>query len=105
MYEADLEGSRVGLEYLAAHPEEERGGDEEVKDEEEDEDEDVQEGDESDGDSDSDAGETPLPYVVKLIDFAHTHFVPGQGADERLLVGVDTTLRLLAGRIEEVEKS
>jgi 1D-myo-inositol-tetrakisphosphate 5-kinase/inositol-polyphosphate multikinase len=48
--------------------------------------------------------EPPIPaYVVKLIDFAHTKFVPGQGPDEGVLKGFDTTLRLLEGRIAELK--
>lgn len=42
------------------------------------------------------------PYVVKLIDFAHTKMTPGQGPDEGVLLGLDTVIRLLDGRIEEV---
>ena len=43
------------------------------------------------------------PFAVKLIDFAHTRLVSGEGPDEGVLKGLDTTLKLLAGRIEEVE--
>ncbi|KAI1791590.1 hypothetical protein LXA43DRAFT_1010937 [Ganoderma leucocontextum] len=39
------------------------------------------------------------PYLVKLIDFAHTKTVPGIGPGEGVLKGVDTVLRLLDGRI------
>ncbi|KAF5349488.1 hypothetical protein D9756_008917 [Leucocoprinus leucothites] len=42
------------------------------------------------------------PFVVKLIDFAHTKVVPGQGPDEGVLLGMDTVLRLLDGRIKEI---
>lgn len=43
------------------------------------------------------------PYSIKLIDFAHTRFVPNQGPDEGVLLGLDTFLGLIKGRIEEVE--
>jgi len=43
------------------------------------------------------------PYVVKLIDFAHTRIKPGKGPDEGVLKGIDTTLSLLDSRIKEVE--
>lgn len=42
-------------------------------------------------------------YVVKLIDFAHTFILPGRGPDQSLLTGMNTTVELLKGRIEEVE--
>ncbi|OJT02013.1 Inositol polyphosphate multikinase [Trametes pubescens] len=86
IYEADLERAREGLHWL------EEGGDEE------DEDEDEDEADESG----SKQPEGP-PYIVKLIDFAHTKIVPGAGPDEGVLKGVDTVLSLLDGRIEQVK--
>ncbi|KZT24103.1 SAICAR synthase-like protein [Neolentinus lepideus HHB14362 ss-1] len=44
------------------------------------------------------------PYVVRLIDFAHTKLTPGRGPDEGILLGLDTVLKLLESRIEEVRK-
>jgi hypothetical protein len=41
---------------------------------------------------------------VKLIDFAHTKVVPGKGLDEGVLLGMDTILRLLDGRLSELER-
>ena len=32
------------------------------------------------------------PYIVKVIGFAHTRIVPGEGLDEGVLKGIDTTL-------------
>ncbi|KAL1947162.1 hypothetical protein VTO73DRAFT_14123 [Trametes versicolor] len=86
IYEADLERAREGLHWL------EEGGDEE--DEEEDEEE-----------ADENGSKPPVgpPYIVKLIDFAHTKIVPGAGPDEGVLKGVDTVLSLLQGRIEQVK--
>ncbi|KZT59794.1 SAICAR synthase-like protein [Calocera cornea HHB12733] len=53
----------------------------------------------------SEPEETPnLPWIVRLIDFAHTRCVPGQGPDEGLLFGLRTLLRLLKGRREEVQR-
>ncbi|KIY44069.1 SAICAR synthase-like protein [Fistulina hepatica ATCC 64428] len=43
------------------------------------------------------------PYVVKLIDFAHTRLTPGQGPDLGVLLGLDTLINLLRGRITELE--
>ncbi|KAJ2992272.1 hypothetical protein NUW54_g7978 [Trametes sanguinea] len=41
--------------------------------------------------------------VWDVRDFAHTKHVPGAGPDEGVLKGVDTVLRLLDGRIEQVK--
>lgn len=43
------------------------------------------------------------PHVVRVIDFAHTHPVPGLGPDEGVLKGIDTVLSLLRGRRAELE--
>jgi 1D-myo-inositol-tetrakisphosphate 5-kinase/inositol-polyphosphate multikinase len=43
------------------------------------------------------------PHVVRVIDFAHTHAVPGLGPDEGVLKGIDTVLSLLRGRRAELE--
>ncbi|KAJ1309366.1 hypothetical protein OPQ81_006145 [Rhizoctonia solani] len=40
--------------------------------------------------------------VVKLIDFAHTRLVPGQGPDDGVMIGMGTTIKLLEGRIREL---
>lgn len=48
----------------------------------------------------------PIPvYSVKLIDFAHTILQEGLGPDEGVLLGVDTTISLLEGRINEVQEA
>ncbi|KXN91930.1 Inositol polyphosphate multikinase [Leucoagaricus sp. SymC.cos] len=39
---------------------------------------------------------------VKLIDFAHTKVVPGEGPDKGVLLGMDTVLKLLDGRLESL---
>ncbi|KAK0492070.1 SAICAR synthase-like protein [Armillaria luteobubalina] len=66
----------------------------------------LEEEEEEEGDEDEDDDEKPKrgpPYAVKLIDFAHTRFVPGKGPDEGVLKGFDTVLSLLDGRLKEVE--
>ncbi|CAE7139396.1 unnamed protein product [Rhizoctonia solani] len=40
--------------------------------------------------------------VVKLIDFAHTKLVPGEGPDDGVMMGMGTTIKLLEGRIREL---
>jgi 1D-myo-inositol-tetrakisphosphate 5-kinase/inositol-polyphosphate multikinase len=44
-------------------------------------------------------------FAVKLIDFAHTRLEEGLGPDEGVLLGLDTTISLLEGRIKEVQES
>ncbi|KAF9071025.1 hypothetical protein BDP27DRAFT_1142582, partial [Rhodocollybia butyracea] len=64
-------------------------------------------GEDSDGDedesdaSDSDDESTRVgpPFRLYLIDFAHTHFVPGQGPDKGVLLGMQTFIGLIEGRI------
>ena len=58
--------------------------------------------DENDEDVDEDEEDVPTPCSVKLIDFAHTKFVPGEGPDLGSLKGLDTVLGLFDGRIEVV---
>ncbi|KAK0227780.1 SAICAR synthase-like protein [Armillaria fumosa] len=82
IYEGDLTKAEDGVKWMLEEEEEEEG------DEDEDEDEKPKRG---------------PPYIVKLIDFAHTRFVPGKGPDEGVLKGFDTVLSLLDGRLKEVE--
>ncbi|KAI0344971.1 SAICAR synthase-like protein [Trametopsis cervina] len=59
--------------------------------------------DEDEDEEDSDEEERPgQPYVVKLIDFAHTYLTPGEGPDESVLKGLDTVIKLINGRLEQV---
>jgi 1D-myo-inositol-tetrakisphosphate 5-kinase/inositol-polyphosphate multikinase len=55
--------------------------------------------DEEEGDDEDDEDEKALPFAVKLIDFAHTKVVPGQGPDEGVLLGIDSTIKLLNERL------
>jgi 1D-myo-inositol-tetrakisphosphate 5-kinase/inositol-polyphosphate multikinase len=105
IYEADWARAEEGIKgYLEGDVEMEEVGDG-VKDagkgdeghEEDEEDEDDEDGDESD-----DEDEPRPPFIVKLIDFAHTTVVPGKGPDEGVLLGMDTILRLLDGRLSEL---
>jgi len=43
------------------------------------------------------------PHLVRMIDFAHTHAVPGLGPDDGVLKGIDTVLSLLRSRLAELE--
>lgn len=86
VYEADWERAREGVKTWL-----EGEGDEDEEEDEEEDDED-------------DEGKKPSPpYAVKLIDFAHTRLVPGQGPDKGVLLGLETVLNLLDGRIQQVK--
>ncbi|KAG6852903.1 hypothetical protein C0991_008272 [Blastosporella zonata] len=87
VYEADWTRAKEGVKRL-----------EEEEEEEEDDDED------EDEDEDEDADKPGPPCVVKLIDFAHTRLVLGQGPDEGVLLGMDTLLKLIDGRIAQLEQ-
>ena len=85
VYEADWERVEEGLKFL---------------------DEDEESEDEDDDDDDEEEVKRPgPPYIVKVIDFAHTRIVPGEGPDEGVLKGIDTTLDLLDQRIRQVQAS
>jgi len=88
VYESDWDAARTSLE---------RSRTKAIEHQEYNEDED----DESEDDEDED--EERRFCAVKLIDFAHTKLTPGRGKDEGVILGLDTTLRLLRGRIEEVQ--
>jgi len=73
------------------------------EDDEEDEDGDI---DMDDDDEDGSSQKRPgPPFVVKLIDFAHTRFVPGEGPDNGVLLGMDTVLKLLDARLADLGAS
>ncbi|KAJ2936596.1 hypothetical protein H1R20_g500, partial [Candolleomyces eurysporus] len=66
--------------------------------------EEEEEGEEDDDEEDDDEENIPPPaFTVKLIDFAHTRVEAGLGPDEGVLLGIDTVLRLLDGRIQQLE--
>lgn len=86
IYEGDLESAKQGIALLDE-------GD--IEEDEDSEDEDEEEENARPG----------LPCLVKVIDFAHTDVVTGEGPDEGVLLGIDTTLRLLDDRIALIKQS
>ncbi|KAF9653872.1 SAICAR synthase-like protein [Thelephora ganbajun] len=90
IYESDIERVKQGIALL-----EEEGVEEADYD------------DEDEGSEDEDAENTKPgpPCLVKLIDFAHIGVVDGEGPDEGVLLGMDTTLKLLDGRIAQIKDS
>ncbi|KAJ7195497.1 hypothetical protein GGX14DRAFT_676785 [Mycena pura] len=89
LYESDASRAEEGLELMLQDADEDDAETDDSEDE--------------DGD-DSKARKAGPPYDVRLIDFAHTRFVPGQGADEGVLLGIGTVLTLLDERIATVRK-
>ncbi|KAH6919273.1 inositol polyphosphate multikinase [Coprinopsis sp. MPI-PUGE-AT-0042] len=105
VYESDWKKAEAGIKnYL-----EEKG---DIKDEAEAADVDVDEEEEEgpddaddDEDDDEEKEEPPIPFVVKLIDFAHTRLVePHLGYDRGLDRGLDTVIKLLTTRIKQVKE-
>lgn len=43
------------------------------------------------------------PFTLKMIDFAHTSLVEGEGPDEGVLKGISTLKKLIQTRIDQVE--
>jgi 1D-myo-inositol-tetrakisphosphate 5-kinase/inositol-polyphosphate multikinase len=80
-----------------ARPEEQRGTRVDASAEEEKEKEEEE-------DSASDSSQIQPVFDVRLIDFAHVTFVAkGQGADEGVLLGLDSTIRLLRGLLQQLQ--
>lgn len=91
---ASIEMRMVGASILIAYEGDWKRAEETLErteDEDEDEDEDESEDEEKPG----------PPFVVKLIDFAHTRITPGRGPDEGVLTGLDTLVGLIDGRIAQ----
>jgi hypothetical protein len=53
--------------------------------------------DDEDDEDDEDFSQLPKIYSLKVIDFAHAQWVPGQGPDENALQGVRSLVRILKG--------
>jgi 1D-myo-inositol-tetrakisphosphate 5-kinase/inositol-polyphosphate multikinase len=101
VYEADWARAAEGVERVKKEEAWESGMIDGEQDEEEEEGEDgYDEGD----DEDDDEEKNTIPFVVKLIDFAHTHITHGQGPDEGVLQGMNKVLELIEERIDTLEK-
>ncbi|EXJ78568.1 hypothetical protein A1O1_08969 [Capronia coronata CBS 617.96] len=93
VYEGDEEAMEVGLQNEEEEDKRERERQKNGEVETADEDEDDEEDDEDE--------EIPQKVLeVRLIDFAHASWTPGQGPDENALMGVRSLLRLLKGLVE-----
>lgn len=101
-----LEMRMVGGSLLVVYEADSARAEEGLKQMEEDEVESDDAGEDEEGeddDDDDDAKRFESPYLVKLIDFAHTRLTPGKGFDEGVLLGIDTVLKLIDGRIAQLE--
>lgn len=58
---------------------------------------------ENDDDSEDDPG--PILFRLKLIDFAHSKFTPGQGPDENVLYGIRNLIKGLKQLAKDLDKS
>jgi 1D-myo-inositol-tetrakisphosphate 5-kinase/inositol-polyphosphate multikinase len=58
--------------------------------------------DEEDDEEEEDEEEVPKLFSVKMIDFAHASWTPGQGPDENALKGIRSTVRLLEELLAKV---
>lgn len=107
VYEGDEESAQEGVRWMEERvrlmEEREDMDQDDASDEESEESESESESGEEDDSADSKPKRRSPPYTIKLIDFAHTRFVPGQGPDEGVLLGLNTFLGLIKGRIEEVK--
>lgn len=86
VYEGDEDAWEAGLQEEEKEKDRQPDGDDEEENEDEDEDDDEQ-----------------IPqkvHEVRLIDFAHASWTPGQGPDENALMGVRSLIRILRSLVE-----
>lgn len=102
------EAKRARQALLAAEAPDEDAYDED--EEEEEEDDEIEEDSSTSSDDDEDDGARAdarkarrcPPMTLKLIDFAHTGLVEGEGPDEGVLKGIKTLRDLVKGRMDTV---
>ena len=99
VYEADWARAGEGVERFKKEQAWESG----MMDDEEEEEEDEEDGDNEGDDEDEEEEKSTIPFVVKLIDFAHTHITREQGPDEGVLHGMNKVLDLIEQRIGSLE--
>ncbi|KAG8737362.1 hypothetical protein FRC10_008277 [Ceratobasidium sp. 414] len=64
----------------------------------------MEESDDEDEELEESARKPGPVCIVKLIDFAHTRLVPGEGPDGGVMMGLGVTIKLLEGRIQELRR-
>jgi 1D-myo-inositol-tetrakisphosphate 5-kinase/inositol-polyphosphate multikinase len=96
VYEGDPQARKDALDSAVAHTTQSRESDgrrkegEAIDEEEEDEDEDEQ--------------AEPKLFDIKMIDFAHAEWTPGQGSDENMLEGIRNVRKVLTNLMQEVDR-
>ncbi|KAG9767599.1 hypothetical protein KCU88_g7435, partial [Aureobasidium melanogenum] len=108
MYSASVlmvyEGDESALESALEEEEKERNGQTEDDDQDVPKQEDGNEKAEEEEDDDDDDGDDIVPqkvHEVRLIDFAHASWTPGQGPDENALQGIRSLTGILKGLLDE----
>ena len=97
IYEADWTRAEQSLTSFSEEEEDEKDIDDDIDDEDED--------DDDDDEDESNSKRPGPPFIVRLIDFAHTRLAPGEGPDQSVLIGMDTILKLLDARLGEINAS
>jgi 1D-myo-inositol-tetrakisphosphate 5-kinase/inositol-polyphosphate multikinase len=92
VYEGDPQARKEALDSAVAQTAQSRNSDGRRK-----EDEDIDE----DEDEEDDQAEPKL-FDIKMIDFAHAEWTPGQGSDENMLVGIRSVRKVLRDLTKEV---
>ncbi|KAK5264869.1 hypothetical protein LTR99_009075 [Exophiala xenobiotica] len=95
VYEGDDEALEVAIEQEQKEKEQEVPMDNEMVDGDDGDEDGEEDDDEDDEDDDDDEVSPPKVHEVRLIDFAHASWTPGQGPDENMLMGVKSILRIL----------
>ena len=93
IYEADWTRAEQSLTSFSEEEEDEKDIDDDIDDEDEDD------------EDESNSKRPGPPFIVRLIDFAHTRLAPGEGPDQSVLIGMDTILKLLDARLGEINAS
>lgn len=99
VYEADWECAAEGVKAMALAEVSDRALTEITEENEDDEEEGEEAGEEEEATGQKAVGP---PFIVKLIDFAHTRMKPGEGPDQGVLLGLETMLKLLNGRVGQL---
>lgn len=95
VYEGDPQARKEALESAVTQTEQSRHSDGRRQDGENiDEDEDDEEGEQAE----------PKLFDIKMIDFAHAEWTPGQGPDENMLMGIRNVRRVLRDLMKEVSR-
>jgi 1D-myo-inositol-tetrakisphosphate 5-kinase/inositol-polyphosphate multikinase len=94
VYEGDPQARKDALDSAVAHTARSRESDGRKREGEE--------NDEDEEDEDEDEQAEPKLFDIKMIDFAHAEWTPGQGPDENMLEGIRNVRKVLRKLMQEV---